>query len=200
MKRLFNPFEKYTERQLLLFGTLITIAGAIIAWQFKARFDGALDVHFTGHVTIRQTIVDLAVSMLSLLLFLWLAAQFINRKTRVVDLLSAVIIARIPFYVLPLFNCTGWMSGFGTELEEQLKAGQQITWVPEAGELVLLIFFALFTILLLVWAIALLYNGYRVATNAKGSKAVILFIAAVLLAEIVSKIALYFLDLNAFKN
>jgi hypothetical protein len=199
MKRLFNPFEKYTETQLLLFGMLATAGGAVIAWLFKARFDGALDVHFSEHVTPQQTASDLVVDVTTLLLFLWIAAQFINRKIRIVDLLSAVIIARIPFYILPLFNCTGWMSQLGAEVEEQLKAGKQITWVPGPGELVLIIVFALVMILLLVWAIALLYNGYRVATNAKGAKAVVLFIAALLLAEIVSKIALYYLDFYVLK-
>mgnify|MGYP006167936399 FL=1 len=52
------------------------------------------------------------------------------------------------------------------------------------------IFMAIFGILALatmVWFAVLLWNGFKIATNAKGIKAIILFIAVVLLAEIASK-------------
>jgi len=42
-------------------------------------------------------------------------------------------------------------------------------------------------LLALVLAVILLYNGYKVATNAKGIKNTVLFVAALLIAEVVSK-------------
>lgn len=199
MKRLFNPFEKYTERQLLLFGTLAALVGGVVAWLCNARFDGALDLHFTAEVTPLQTITDFLSRVGSLLLFLWIASRFVNRKTRLIDLLSTIIIAHIPYYILPPFNCTGTIYGIGERLKEGMNAAQQLNWMPGAGELVLLIVFGLLTILMTVWSVALLFNGYRVATNAKGAKPVVLFIAALLFAEIVSLIVVYYLNLYAFK-
>jgi hypothetical protein len=45
-------------------------------------------------------------------------------------------------------------------------------------------FVAIFT---LIWFSVLLWNGFKVATNAKGIKNIILFIFTILVVEIVSK-------------
>jgi len=54
--------------------------------------------------------------------------------------------------------------------------------------LILILVFALIGILILVWFVVLAYNGFKVATNAKGTKSTLLFIVSLLVAEILSKI------------
>jgi hypothetical protein len=44
------------------------------------------------------------------------------------------------------------------------------------------------SMILIVWTIILLYNGFKIATNAKETKDKILFAVAILIAEIISKI------------
>ena len=48
-------------------------------------------------------------------------------------------------------------------------------------------------LLLLCWEVALMYKSYSVSCNVKGGKAIGTFIAGLLLAEILSKSALYWL-------
>jgi len=46
-------------------------------------------------------------------------------------------------------------------------------------------------IVLLCWMVALMYKSYSVSCNVRGGKAIGTFIAGLLLAEILSKIAVY---------
>ncbi len=44
-KLFFNPFGIYSEKQLLVSGILITLAGSFVGCLFNVTFDGVLDVH-----------------------------------------------------------------------------------------------------------------------------------------------------------
>jgi hypothetical protein len=111
--------------------------------------------------------------------------KWMNRKTRVIDLVNAFLISRGPMYFLTLGNVGGVLSGTGEKMKNA-ALNQQLVFL-NGLEWTLLIVFGLLSILMIVWSVALLYNGYKVASNAKGSRAVILFILSLLFAEIVSK-------------
>ena len=51
-----------------------------------------------------------------------------------------------------------------------------------------LIFTSIFSIIGLILFLTVLYNGYKTATNLKSNKHIFMFIAAVIAAEIISKI------------
>jgi hypothetical protein len=63
-----------------------------------------------------------------------------------------------------------------------------------------MIIFALILIPFGIWMIALMYNAYTVSCHLKGARAVISFIVALLVAEIVSKVILIFLLSGMFAN
>lgn len=54
-------------------------------------------------------------------------------------------------------------------------------------------------LVMLVWMVAMMYRAYAVSCNLKGAKAIISFIVALLIAEAVSKLALWPLFLLANK-
>jgi uncharacterized membrane protein (DUF106 family) len=49
------------------------------------------------------------------------------------------------------------------------------------------------SILFFIWYMVLLYNGFKVAAHAKGTKPIVLFILALLLAEALSKVLFFIL-------
>lgn len=54
------------------------------------------------------------------------------------------------------------------------------------------ILFMVITVPVIVWYIALLYNGFKVSTGAKGAKLIIGFVVGILVAEAISKLVLIF--------
>ena len=180
---LFNPFIKYSEKQLLLVGLLFTIVGSLAGYYLNARFDGALDMHIGRSATMATVFSDNAISIISLFIPLYLLALYINNKTRIVDILNTILVARLPIYLITLSNAGKFIS----QIEQKIDVNNPSSINLESTELIVIIITALLSLLFLVWYIALLYNGFKVACNAKTVKHNILFGVALLVAEILSK-------------
>lgn len=187
---LIKPFDKYQERHLIIVGSIATIIGVGITFLLGGRFDGALDFHLGSNVTVQQAISDTAINIFCLVMLLYIAAKYLNTKTRLVDIISTVIIARIPLYFIALFSIGGKVQAASSDLLQGLTSEniQNFQDTIPKESLVVIMLFALVTLIFVIWSIALMYNGYKTASNAKGKKAIVLFIVALLGAELISKL------------
>lgn len=194
-KILFNPFEQFSERSLILFGIATTLLLSMTGAFFNARFDGVIDLHFSRPTFFINTLTDNALNIVLLSLALFTLGKIRNSKTRLIDIFTASLIARIPYYILPFFNWNDRILNESNKIMEQFMTIQPGA-VPqfEAAQMLTLLVFAIVSILFLVWFIFLLYQGYKVATNAKGAVEVVLFGITLLLAEIASKIIFYLIN------
>lgn len=188
---LFNPFERYSATVLLITGILFSLIGAAFGFFFNARFDGLIDLHFVEKALPYEPFLDIYSAVSCTTILLYLVGKYINTKSRFIDIFNACIIAKIPFYFLTFFNINNMMF----TITQKLMTSMQKTGLKpvETLDLLCLLFFSILTILGLIYSVLLLFNGYKVATNAKGTPAILLFIAALILSEISSKflISLY---------
>lgn len=193
MNKLFNPFEHYSEKVLIVFGLVMLSLGSLAAWYFGGRFDGVIDFHLVDDVAIWEPFADNAIATFSLVLPLFILAKIINKRTRLVDIIAASLVARTPFIIEPLFNIGGHL-GDSTErmVARQITrdTGVTVVAVPETQDLIIILLFALVSILLLVWFATLLYNGFKTATNLRKTAHIIYFIITAIIAEVLSKIIL----------
>ncbi len=185
-KTFFNPFEIYTENKLLSISIVYTIIVSFLAPMVNTRFDGVLDLHFHATNNIFQGFIDNTINVFSLTLILFIAGKIINKKTRLVDILITSLVSRMPYYLLMFFNINDFMLEATKDmmLMNQVKSLKQIPIQSLSFTLV----FSLFSIAILIWYMALLFNGFKVATNGKSKKLILLFIAGLIVAEILSKI------------
>ena len=196
MKKIFfNPFEQFSERPLILFGIATTILLSMTGAFFNARFDGVIDLHFSTPTFFINTLTDNALNVVVLSLALFTLGKIRNNKTRFIDVFSASLIARIPYYFLPFFNWNNTILIESEKLVKQFLTIQPGT-VPEFDniQMLVLVLFAGASFLFLAWFIYLLYQGYKVATNAKGGVEVVLFGLTILIAEVFSKIIFYLIN------
>lgn len=186
---LFNPFEKYTENRLLIFGIFITLVGSYLGYLFQGRFDGVIDLHFVPSTTLFEPLMDNLINIVSLFILLFILGKYINPKTRIIDILTTVMVARVPFYLLTFSN----YQNFTSDITEKLIASIDFQ-NPQSGlnltayEMVLFVITTLAALSCLVWFVVLLFNGFKIATNSRGIKNNLLFAGAIILAEILSKI------------
>ncbi|AFM05092.1 hypothetical protein Fleli_2738 [Bernardetia litoralis DSM 6794] len=183
---LLNPFEKYSETILLIFGTCFTILGTLLGFYFNARFDGVLDMHLVKNSTLKEVTLDNLINIFCLLVFLFGVAKFINSKTRFIDILNTILISRFAIYVFVLLPTPS------KEVIKNLTTGN-ITQISDL-DIFLLSMGGLMALLGLVWYIILLYNGFKTASNAKKILPIVLFVVSILLAEILSKILISYFN------
>jgi|JI10StandDraft_1071094.scaffolds.fasta_scaffold89681_4 hypothetical protein len=189
---IFNPFEKISEKKLLLIGITSMLVGATLGYLFNARYDGVFDLHFEKNTSYFNALLDILISVSTTCILLLAVGKYTNSKTRLIDIFNACSMAKIPFYVLTLFNINNWIYYSSEKLVESLQ--HNLMKMPSLSEFVPVLLFSMLTILGLVLSALLLFNGYKVATNAKGTKSIGLFVVALFLAEIFSKIIISYLN------
>lgn len=185
---LFNPFARYSERQLLLFGLLTALLGVVTASLTNTHFDGVLDTHFGLDVSLKTAILQSVINTVSIVLVFYPLGKWINSKTRWIDIFNLSLIVKIPGYLMMPLNMNNWAY---LKTEPLLAADSNPYDLQFTQELILfLLITAVLALLVFVWLIVLFYNGFKVATNLKGTKHIVMFILAIIFSEIISKVLL----------
>lgn len=172
---LINPFKRVAGAKALLGGCCIMLAGALIAWPAATHFDGALDIHFgkagmPGWIYFAEPFIAWACTVAAFFLLSLIAA---GRRFRLIDLAGTLALSRAPMLLAaPL--------GFA--------APDNVDPVnPGIGVLLS----AIPLILITIWFLILAYHAFRVSVNPRPGRAGWIFTIAVILAEILSKLAFY---------
>ena len=182
MKLLINPFERIAGWHALFVGFAAMALTAVIGKINNVAFDGVLDIHVGTMFSFVTSFAMQAINFLSMFLTMWLAALcFSKTKLRAIDVAGTMSLARVPM-LLPAIVCF------------LPVAPENLFDIPRV------IIFSLVCIPFIVWMIALMYNAYTVSCHLKGVRAVVSFIGALLVAEIVSKIIIIFLLSGSFTN
>lgn len=187
-----NPFETYSENKLLTIGSIVTILFSYISYLLYSRLDGLLDIHFTEHIKYYQPLFDNLINILVCTLLLFILGQYINRKTRFIDILAVSIVARIPFYPLILVNINNYLSDTTKVIVDNANS-EAVQQIPPSTLAIILVF-SILAIAALICYMILLYKGFKTATNSKGKKPLALFIITILLIELISKMSINFLN------
>jgi hypothetical protein len=189
---LFKPFERYSEQKLLITGVIATIVGALLTYALNCKFIGVLKLTFVDDGSFTQSILDSLVIISCLTIFLFIAAKYIYKKTRLIDIFVTALVAYIPWYILPIFNINNTLK-VATDNILKFSSPELANQMP-LENLVPLVIFGFFTLSILAWFTALLYNGFKTAANTKGIKAMVIFGVALLLADIASRYLIYHIN------
>ena len=133
-----------------------------------------------------EVALDNLINIFCLFVFLFGSGQYINSKTRFIDIVNTILISRIAFYLFILIP--------KPDNEVTKKVMQNNFNQISNFDVSLLILGGIMTLLGLVWYITLLYTGFKTATNAKKMLPIILFVASILLSEILSKILIHYFN------
>ncbi|NQY28348.1 MAG: hypothetical protein HRT69_02645 [Flavobacteriaceae bacterium] len=189
---LFKPFERYSEQKLLITGVIATLIGALVTNLLNCKFIGVLKMTFIEGTSIGQSILDNIIILSCLILFLFLAGKYIYKKTRLIDIIVTALVAFIPLYLLPVFNINDTIK-IATENILKYASSELANQIP-LENLTPLVIFGFFTLAILVWFITLLYNGFKTASNAKGTKAMVVFGIALILADTTSRVLIHYFN------
>lgn len=193
IKNILNPFEKYTESKLLVFGWVFLIIGSYIGYLFNAYFDSILHISFIKNSMFITTLIQNIINVVLLSSALYVLGKYINPKTRFVDVINVSLIARIPFYFSSLANINDSTYNLTEKLMSNKFSAENIEF--SSSDYLMLLFSTTLGLLLIVCFAILLWNGFKTATNAKKSKEIILFIVSLLVANFISS---YLIQLLTF--
>ena len=181
-KILFNPFLKIAGYKALMYGWLIILITAFIAYLSHTHFDGAIDAHGGTKTLWWVYLLEPFVAWISVtMIFYSMGHLFSQSKIRFSDVAGTFALARFPMLFTALIY---------------LYPMPDIRAVDKIGLVAVLNMVAL--VICGIWMIALFFNAYTVSCNPKKGKIVWTFILGLIVAEIISKIILYQLNKHLF--
>lgn len=180
---LFNPFKRIAGIEAFIIGLIIASITALIGSFSGVVFDGIIDVHFDKQLTLGNSFLCTFIDIFTLVLFMYLAGLVVAKGFRFVDMLGTMTLSRAPFILLAI-------SGFiASPPDLQSIYNNPFVIFESKGFIVMM----LLSIPVTCWVIILMYRAFVIITGKNSSKSLILFIAAFFMAELISKLAIYFL-------
>lgn len=179
-----NPFEFIAGFKALGLGTAFLILSIVLGVIFNARFDGVLNLHFVGQVSFMNVVVDQLINFASVATMFYLVARIAGASgIRFIDVAGTQLLAMAPYSILPLLNYNNLLYSTSKVLMDQFTGREtggdlNIGWLTISGIIMLMA---------LIWMISLMYKAYKICSNFKSTRLVVSFVAALLLAVILSK-------------
>jgi hypothetical protein len=188
---LFQPFEKIAGSKALLIGLVVIIATGIAGFFGRIHLDGIIDMHGSpAQMPLWIYILEGILNWLVLSVCLLIPGAIISKtQYRVIDIFGTIAFARWPFLpmiilmmLVPMDTVTQYF------LYEYLSIGEKVQ--PTTMEFILFAVFSLVMLLVLILVIVLFYRAYSISFNVKGTKAVVSYAIAFVVAEIAVKFIL----------
>ncbi|HEX3626914.1 MAG TPA: serine/threonine-protein kinase [Verrucomicrobiae bacterium] len=187
---LFNPFVRLTGPQSLLIGLAMILIAGFIGSLSRTHFDGVLDTHTGMPAPLWFFLSQGIVNWLSLALVLLIFGKLAAKKTfNALDLFSGQALARWPAFIIAFCFLPPAVRRFGDYFLEQFRLGLS----PRFNSVDAIIFITVTAAMipLICWMVWLMYQAYRVSSKMPTGRAVITFIPALILAEILSKVVIH---------
>jgi hypothetical protein len=182
---LFNPFYYVAGAKALGLGLLVLILTGMFGFWGKIRFDGLLDFHMgLPPLPIWGNIAETLFSWLLLSILLFFAGKMISKsRPRLIDVFGTQALARLPYLLVSL---TALMPGANRFTNELLTG--RASWDRFSPDMAVFLFVAIFGLVMMAWMIALMYRAFAVSCNVSGKVAILVFIIALAVGEIISKV------------
>jgi hypothetical protein len=193
---LFNPFVYVAGGKALVLGLAAILAAGLIGAASNTHFDGVLDTHTGASAPLWFFISQGIVDWLCLAVVLLIAGRIVSKTPfRTIDVLGTQALARWPTIFVALAMLPKGIQRFSNSLLEQFREGK----TPHFNTSDALLFAAAMGVLILclIWIVRLMYKSFSVSCNVRGGKAIGTFIGGLIIAEVLSKIAVYGLAMLA---
>ena len=186
---LINPFVYIAGAKALLLGLGAIVVAGLIGAAGRTHFDGVLDTHSGASAPLWVFPAEGIADWLCMAIVLLVIGKIASRTAfRTIDVLGTQALARWPTILIALVTLPPGFMRFSNYLVEQfLKPGAKAEF--NASDAAVFCAAVVVMIVFTCWFVVLMYKAYSVSCNLRGGKAIGTFIGGLILAEILSKVA-----------
>ncbi len=186
---LFNPFYYIAGGKALMIGIAVMLITGLLANFGGSRFNGLIDFHFgLPAPPLWINVAEILISWLIFSCLLLISGKIVSKsRVRSVDVFGTQALARTPYLLASLVAFIPAANRFAQKL-----ASDPTAILRFSPDMVLFILILIFTILMTVWMIVLMYRAFSISCNVVGKAAIPVFIAALIIGEILSLVALHY--------
>jgi len=192
---IYNPFKKIAGWEAFGIGIILLCITTVLGYYSNTVFYG-ISAQIVNSVTWSKIFLLQFTGLFITVAVMYATALLSAKHIRFQDILGTVTLSKYPLVLMVLLNIF-----LGDKMMETTNKLLEVTGTLSTtdayrifddfsmSDFSIIMLFALVSLVLLVWEIALLFNAFKVSTNLKGTKCTLLFIAAVLVSEILINVA-----------
>jgi len=184
-KTIFNPFERFDDKQLFIAG-LLTVAAAIFTGYWTDSFFSSIyKINGLEKTSLQGVAIPTLASFALAIVILFILGKILNNKTRFIDIVNTVLISQMSLVILQAF--TG-ISSIDKAQERMISYQTNPAGPFPVLDFIIMLSMASFVIIVLIYSITVYYNGFKTATNIKKWQHIVLFGVVSLIMTIVCQI------------
>lgn len=184
-KTIFNPFERFDDKQLLVAGLLTVAATILTGYWTGSCFNSIYKIGSLEEVSLLTVAIPTLVSFSFAIVILFILGKILNNKTRFIDIVNTVLISQMSLVILQAF--TG-ISSIDKAQEHMISYQTNPAGPFPVLDFIVTLSMASFVITVLIYSITVYYNGFKTATNIKKWQHIVLFGVVSLIMTIVCQI------------
>ncbi|AZA93099.1 Yip1 domain [Chryseobacterium nakagawai] len=184
-KTIFNPFERFDEKYLLLTGILAVFISIAVGYWTGTTFTSIYKISPVENPSFQIIAITTLLSFMAGIVILFILGKILNRKTRIIDIVNTVLISQL---VLILFQCIGKISYIRLAGKNVIKYESNPSGAFPYLDFLIMISMTFISITTLIYSITLFYNGFKTATNIKKWQHIVLFCIVSLVTTLICQI------------
>jgi hypothetical protein len=184
---LFNPFHYIAGGTALGIGLAVIVVAGVLASFTDSHFDGVLDFHSGLPAPFWLPALEGLINWVCMAVLLLAAGKVASKsRFRILDVFGTQALARWPGL---LTAAATFIPGYYAQVRQLATLNFTIDPANAPG----FITASVVIIAATVWMLVLMYRAYAVSCNVSGLRGFVSFVPALLVAEVLSKTALYYL-------
>lgn len=186
-KTVFNPFERFDERLLLLAGVAAVVISIVIGYYTDTAFTSIYKISAVQNHSLKTIVTTTLLSFLVAIVVLFILGKILNKKTRIIDIINTVLISQL--FLIPL-------QFFGKTSSVELAGKNIIRYQSDPSgtfpflDFLIMISMTIISITVLIYSFTLFYNGFKTATNIKKWQHIVLFCVVSMISSLACQIIL----------
>lgn len=184
-KTIFNPFEKFDDKTLLIVGIIFSILFILLCYWTNSCFISIYRIVELETKNISDLLFPTLISFIIPIIVLFALGKFLYRKTRMIDIANTVLLSQIPFIILLFLEKFPYLKNSGerfSHYQEQPNGTFPIL------DFVLMLSVMIITLLCLIYSFIILFNGFKTATNIKKWQHIALFCFVTMITVMICQI------------
>lgn len=186
-KTIFNPFERFDEKLLLLTGMLAVILSIGVGYLTDSTFTSIYRISTAENTSLQMIALSTLLSFLMAIVVLSILGKILNRKTRIIDIVNTVLISQL---FLIGIQCLGKVSSIKLAGKNVANYQSNPSGIFPFLDFMIMISMMIFTITIMIYSLTLFYNGFKTATNIKKWQHIVLFCVVSLISSLICQIIL----------
>ncbi|MCX8526195.1 YIP1 family protein [Chryseobacterium formosus] len=177
-KTIFNPFLKFDEKTLLIAGFVSITSVFLFGYYFGLQTDSLFHFRLINSEDSLSKIIlsTLIVYAISILIF-FVFGKIINKKTRFIDVVNPILISQFIVILLLLISEIPLVKNAQKQI---IASVENQSFELDMISLLITTINSFVSLAITAYGMAILFNGFRTATNMKDWRHIVIFVLLLL--------------------